>query len=407
MVPFMNNKPNISIIIPTKNRQIYALSLIRSILNFKSDLFELIVHDNSNQDSLKYLISEFENDERLRYFYTNDNLGVNQNFTLATKVSQGEYICYLGDDDGVTEEIVTASLWAKKHDYDAVYPSCFVHYLWPDVKRKIYGQTDSGSLLVEKYTGSITHIDTQKEIIRCAKDAGYNLHLLPRAYFGIVKKEIMENILHITGTYFPGPSPDLSSAIAIALLSKNSFAVDYPIFIHGTSSPSGGGMGLNKKHVGDLSHWPHLSKQYIDNWSNIVPKFFSGNTIWAEDVIQSLKAMKRDDLIIHFNIHFIHALCIVFNPQYFKLIINNYVKYFKYKIIKLLFPGVFYFSYYILFISYLRLISLLKRKIFYHLNIRGTVFKNIQDIQEAIVTLEIYLKKHKIKLDEITLSHIQ
>jgi glycosyltransferase involved in cell wall biosynthesis len=399
----MDNIPTLSIIIPTRNRQKYAIPLIKAILNFKARNFEIVVHDNSDDENLRYAFKEFQSDNRLHYYYRHERMGVNDNFTLATEASHGEYVCFIGDDDGVTEEILLAANWAKDNNLDALYPSGMAHYLWPDVERQIYGKTDSGTLMLENFSGKIKHIKPEIEIIRCAKDAGQNFHSLPRSYFGIVKKSVLERVKIKTGSYFPGPSPDLSSAVAVALLANRIVDINYPLFIHGTGAKSFGGLGLDKKHIGRLEDWPHLSKQHIDNWSLIVPRIFSGETIWAEDVVQALRATDREDLLKYFNVPLLHAMCLVFHPDYIPNILENY------KRIRNLNGHNLIFSWFLLSIGYsqtmkLRFQSLFKRILITHFNQFGHVFTKLPDIVAAISKLNDHLQSTGVTLKNI-LTH--
>ena len=60
-------RPLLSIVIPTRNRQKYLLSTVASILEITSDDFEIIIHDNSDTDSLKGLITQDCLDPRIDY----------------------------------------------------------------------------------------------------------------------------------------------------------------------------------------------------------------------------------------------------------------------------------------------------------------------------------------------------
>ena len=38
-------------------------------------------------------------------------------------LATGEFVCVIGDDDGVNPEIIRAVCWAREHKLDAVAPS--------------------------------------------------------------------------------------------------------------------------------------------------------------------------------------------------------------------------------------------------------------------------------------------
>src|SRR5687768_13393833 len=94
--------PLLSIIIPTKNRQYTCLYAIESALNMKSDIFEVVVQDCGDTNSLEEaIVSKFGNDNRLKYRYTNTSPSMTENWNLAITHAKGKYICGIGDDDAV------------------------------------------------------------------------------------------------------------------------------------------------------------------------------------------------------------------------------------------------------------------------------------------------------------------
>jgi hypothetical protein len=58
----------------------------------------------------------------------------------------------------------------------------------------------------------------------------------------------------------------------------------------------------------------------------LVPRLFLGQTIWAEDVVQALRAMGRCELLHEFNIPLLHAMCLCFNPEYAREILHNFIR---------------------------------------------------------------------------------
>ena len=50
--------PLLSIVIPTKNRQKYALSIIQTILSIKDYALELVIQDNSDTNELENSIKK-------------------------------------------------------------------------------------------------------------------------------------------------------------------------------------------------------------------------------------------------------------------------------------------------------------------------------------------------------------
>ncbi|MEO5803436.1 MAG: glycosyltransferase family 2 protein [Verrucomicrobiota bacterium] len=90
--------PLVSICTPTYNRPDFLERAIRSCLAQTYQNFEIIVTDNSTNDSSEKLISRLS-DPRIRYFKNEKNLGPVGNTNRATALARGKYIKILMDDD--------------------------------------------------------------------------------------------------------------------------------------------------------------------------------------------------------------------------------------------------------------------------------------------------------------------
>lgn len=316
--------PLLSIVVPTRDRDSYAIPAIRSLLANPTPQLEVVVQDNGDGDELERFASEAAGDLRLRYNRAAGRLDVIENFNRGAALARGEYVTFLGDDDGINPELVEATAWAKAQGLDAVVPSRPAQYWWPDHRFRHYGSSSAGSLELRPFSGRVTYPDPEAELRKCARAAGYHFAKLPRSYYGIVRRECLDRVKTTTGTYFPGPSPDLSGAVAVASFVRAMAHVDYPLFVPGSSARSTAGLGSMKKHLGELEAWPHLPHQYVRNWSELVPRFFAGNTIWGEDVVQALKATGRSDVLREFNVPLLHAFCVAFNPRFTRLTMRSF-----------------------------------------------------------------------------------
>lgn len=308
--------PLLSVVIPTRNRVDYVKSAIQSVLRISSLQLQLVVEDNGDSNELEVWLKDNISDRRLVYRYSNSPVTMCENYDRATSLASGEYICLIGDDDGVNPEIVEATCWAKGHDVDTLVPSSLINYVWPDLQMTSNGMLEAGELSIRHFTGEMTFPDPDAEMLKCVRDAGQNFHKLPKAYYGIVKKQCMDLVKEKTGSYFPGISPDMSAAISIATVAKRICHVDYPLFVPGSSAKSNAGLSGLNKHIGWLRDQPHLPTNCERDWSEIVPVFYSVQTIWAEATVNALSAMGRLDILNKFNIPLLYALCTVFHFQY-------------------------------------------------------------------------------------------
>jgi hypothetical protein len=139
---------------------------------------------------------------------------------------------------------------------------------------------------------------------------------LPKIYHGIVKRSLIEQITTASGFMFHGSSPDVSGAIALALISKKFVIIDYPLTIPGASGASNTGRSAVNKHIGKLEDENQTKIFQQSGWSIGVPKFFSVETVWAHAAIETLKSNQQLNLLTKFNFPYLLAICEVKYPQY-------------------------------------------------------------------------------------------
>ena len=101
------DKPILSIVVPTKNRYETLSVLVDALMKWKSHDFELVVQDNSDDSTpWEEIAGQHGQDSRLVYSYYKGDISAPENCDLALKRVSGEYVCILGDDDGITEKTI-------------------------------------------------------------------------------------------------------------------------------------------------------------------------------------------------------------------------------------------------------------------------------------------------------------
>src|SRR5437868_4233744 len=116
----MSGGPLLSIVIPTRNRASYVEHAIHSICTLVGAGVELVIHDNSDTRQLEASIRSLGFSSEISYYYAKHKLSMTENFELAVAKAKGEYVCLIGDDDGVTHEILEGVVWAKAQRLDAL-----------------------------------------------------------------------------------------------------------------------------------------------------------------------------------------------------------------------------------------------------------------------------------------------
>jgi glycosyltransferase involved in cell wall biosynthesis len=388
--------PLLAIVVPTRNRQEYVVSAVRSLLRIPSTEIEIVIEDNSDTPELQEWISKHVEDRRLTYHYSNVIVSQSENYDRSMRGATAEYIAFIGDDDSVNPDILEAVRWAKSQDVDALVPLNKAHFVWPDLQMSATGALAPGELSISPITSQMWTVDPEAELRKCLRDAGQDFHHLPRAYYGVVRKIILEKVRSKTGSYFPGVSPDLAAAIALANVAQRVLIMDYPLFLPGSSLRSNAGLSGQKRHVGMLNEQAHLGPDCDQNWSAVIPPFFSVQTIWAEAAIESLSAMEREDIINLFNVPKLYAWLIMFHPRFIRLIGTTYLSALR-RTKRGFFKGTLELSAYFLKLAGLRFQCLIRR-----FTPKGRVEnvyrrQGIKDIENAVSVLNDYLKKNALK----------
>lgn len=400
-----HNKPSLpllSIVIATRNRIPYAISAIRSILDIPDPLMELVLQDNSDTRELELYVQENIKDCRFHYRYTPPPFSSIDNFNAAVELATGEYLCLIGDDDGVNPEIMKAAFWAKSNNLDALRPNLIASYFWPDIQSHKGLKGHVGKLFIQKFTGLISFPDANNEAKKCVRNGGLNyLDVdLPKIYHGIIRKKCMDDVRALTGDYFKGLSPDIFGALAVSKFVNRMCAIDYPLTISGTCVFSTAGDSAGGKHIGRLEDAPHLKHRSGYQWDKLIPRFYSVQTIWAESSLVALKETNRQDLLDEFNLAFLYAQCIFSHPHYARIILLNVHQTFKAKERNYL-PEVTIFLYHLVAIVFKRAANSIAYRI------RSRISKNVHevsglsDIEKATDSLVLYLAENKFVFENL------
>ncbi len=314
--------PVLSIVVPTKNRYFYLENFVNSFVAFESYGIELVIQDNSDIQSTEFLAYLNEtNDKRIKYNYTPGWLSVVENCELGIDAASGEYVCMLGDDDGMLFKVsLDVIKYSIKNRYDAIIVNK-AEYYWPDTSHAVWKDLLAGNVFYKQYSYQARRISVTNELSVVLKEgAASSLRSLPRVYHGFIKKETLDKLKSISGSYFPGPSPDMANAIGLSRVVESLVEIDVPAVISGHSKKSGGGMGAEKKHHGRIEDQSFLPKDTSKLWSNKIPKFWSGSTIYAESAKEALlRTNSSSELKLNYT--YLWAYCLVFESKYLKKII--------------------------------------------------------------------------------------
>jgi hypothetical protein len=312
------NTPILSIVVPVRNH-LYARGMLRGVLALPDPDIELVLHDASVERDLAEFIEREVSDPRLRYHFVGRGLSLYRNFNAAAELATGDYVCFVGEDDGVSAEIGAVARWASANRLDAVRDTRLVRYYWPDMSGSELVSSHSGKMFIRTgFTGQARLADVERSLQMLARRGGQRyLDLdLPKLYHGMVRRSCLLALKEATGEYVGGLTPDIYAAVALAPFVDRVATLDYPITIDGTASLSNAGDSARRGHRGELATSPHLKDRPNYPWPEPVPRFYSVETIWAESALVALEATGRRDLVEDFDSAYLMASCLAEHPDY-------------------------------------------------------------------------------------------
>jgi glycosyltransferase involved in cell wall biosynthesis len=317
-------EPLLSIAIPTRNRQAYALSAVRAILSTFDGDIEVVVHDNSDTPDLERMLGDMRADPRLRFTPLARIASPVENFDLAVQMARGTYVCAIGDDDVVNPELVGVCRWASQNGIDAIVTDRYrALFFWPDFSAADTGTTEAGSLQLYEFSGGVEDVDPGEELEKCARTGGTSLQRLPKVYLGVVRRQCLVDAFARVGNSQVGTCPDMYWGVAAASFTKRVVLFDYPLIVPGASAPSAAGAVRMRKHEGPLATAPHFRARPNYVWSPVIPAFYSVNTFYAESALLAMQATGRDDLVRRFNLPFLYATTAASHPEFRHAIIES------------------------------------------------------------------------------------
>jgi glycosyltransferase involved in cell wall biosynthesis len=364
-------KPLLSIVIPTKDRYKYLKHLLLLIDSFNYSEIEVIVQDNTENNKEIQEFLDLKSFQYLKYYHNSKQLAVSKNCDLAIQNSSGEYVCMIGDDDGITRHIVDCVHWMSQNNVDVVVPSD-ITYHWPDFISSITGDI-SDTLFYKNFTKEVKITDPIMTLREIMEKGFINRGDLPLVYHGIVKREALDKIYLIGETYFPGPSPDIANGVALCFCINKYVRIDFPIIIGGASISHGGGIRKLKNKIADIEEIPFLPKNAKENWENNIPRVWTTETVWPESAIKALRYVGKEDLIDKINFEYLLATFIAFHFPLREMAIKLSKKKFK----------LFYYVANIALKRYFHGFKrLIMRKLF-HISDGNIIIHNLNDIEQA------------------------
>lgn len=228
----------ISIVIPTRNRSEFLRYCVQTCLACADDHIEVVVSDNNSSDDTRQQI-EAINDPRLVYVNTGQDVSMRQNFEFALEHTTGDYLIYIGDDDGIIPNGLAALRYLiNRHEPESIQWR-HITYVWPKgEKSEIPGRL---KFRFFDFCGPMEIVDTDKLLEQFCQGKQLNYRKAVNIYHGCVKRSIIDEIRRQNGgTYFNAVSPDVNTAFTNLVACQKLVWFRNPVSIAGAGEKSVG-----------------------------------------------------------------------------------------------------------------------------------------------------------------------
>ena len=290
----MASTPLLSLVFPVADRVSELLSTVDGILRGNSlhDV-EIVVSDNrpDPDPALRWPASDI----RVSVVRPSRHLHMTDNFEFAASHASGDWMMFLGADDGILNSRLSWWLTQLANSSTGTITGPTIGYTWPSADAKGEGQLawwePPTVCLDEAATAAARHF-TRAHLLDLARLGSYRL---PSAYMhGAIRKELVAKIrTRHGGRLFRTEAPDLFLSMAL-LHSTESFEVTNAAFgIQGVSTGSNGRsakmltrgtkpalIGSGSNLLGDTHGHSSFSIAYVDAWLSAQGR--NSSLSWAE-----------------------------------------------------------------------------------------------------------------------------
>ena len=222
-----------SLIIPTRNRCDTLDFTLKTAVAINDDRLEIIVSDNASDDGTREIVAAHR-DNRIRYVNTGHRLGMSQNWEFALSHARGDWLGYIGDDDGILPDAVERLRQIVAETGVESVRARNGAYLWPAIAG------ESRGLLTVPTGGNVTVKDSRRVLSRVLHGfAPYPT--LPMLYHGgFAAKTLIDRARDSASPFFRSRIPDVYSGILLGHVAGKFAWSERPLAINGASAHSTG-----------------------------------------------------------------------------------------------------------------------------------------------------------------------
>ena len=233
-----SNLPELTVIIPTRNRAVTLEAALRTCTAQNYDRLTILVSDNASTDNTLEVVRSF-NDIRIRYVNTSKRMSMTRNWEFALSHVVGGYVTFLGDDDGLIPNAASdiASLIQETGAQAISWNKAEYH--WP-----------SHPNFALRNVISIPAMNVLVEIpatlaLRHATRFWLPYNKLPTVYNSFVAYNVIASAKQKNGSFFMSVTPDVYSGFALMKVLNSYLYSSRPFSVNGASASSNGSNSIS------------------------------------------------------------------------------------------------------------------------------------------------------------------
>ena len=230
------NYKNLLVVIPTRNRAELAINAINSVLSQENCELELIVSDNSTDDTEVLKLADYchqSDDKRLCYIRPPKPLPMTEHWNWAMQqalqISQSNHVTYLTD-----RLLFAKNSLQNLQSILTKHPDKIVSYTFDSIEDSEFPV----SLTQTRYTGKLFEIESSSILKLYAEME--RIQALPKMLNSVASRGLMTKIFEKYGNYFYSVSPDYNLAFRSLDLEESILYYDRPLLISYGNNRSNG-----------------------------------------------------------------------------------------------------------------------------------------------------------------------
>jgi glycosyltransferase involved in cell wall biosynthesis len=225
----------VSILIPTRDGASTITGTIASALDQTSQNFEVVIFDDSKNETIKSIVKKFKSPKIKYYRSRKSGNSMCDNWDAVVKKSNGDIVFIIGDDDAVmpnaVEKIQETFI---KFNPDVIYWRPHKFY-WPGVF------SASAIALKSGQSGQVSPMNLDSIVKHIFSLGGSHLNRLPMIYHSAVSRRVINEIISSTGRFFHSKQPDVFIGMACAAVANSAVHVDLALTVNAWSLRSNSG----------------------------------------------------------------------------------------------------------------------------------------------------------------------